>query len=219
MNVVKLDKRHRKTYTKLRRFKPRRQKSFLSRAQMAAFLLIALLIVGQHLSEDNPIAITTNQMFANPASATPVQTFNQTPSYKTPNKTQPPAKKATAACVQTFNTAPSNGTFPCNAPRIIDGDTMDCGNLRIRLASIDTPEMPGHCAAGRKCVAGDPYAAKEYLANLTRGSVTCERVTIDKYGRTVARCSADGRDVSCAMVKSGHAVERYGRLSCSGNDL
>ncbi len=92
---------------------------------------------------------------------------------------------------------------------------MDCGNQRIRLANIDTPEMPGHCAAGRKCVAGDPYAAKAYLSNMTRGSVQCEKIDTDKYGRTVARCTASGKDISCEMVKSGHAIERYGRLSCS----
>lgn len=102
----------------------------------------------------------------------------------------------------------------CDSPDITDGDTFRCGGHRIRLASIDAPEMPGHCRAGRRCVEGDPHAAKDYLESLTRGPVTCHRVTTDHYGRTIARCEADGRDLSCAMVEAGHAIERYGSLSC-----
>ena len=102
----------------------------------------------------------------------------------------------------------------CDSPDITDGDTFRCDGHRIRLASIDAPEMPGHCRAGRRCVEGDPEAAKDYLESLTRGRVTCRRVSTDHYGRTIARCEADGRDLSCAMVEAGHAVERYGSLSC-----
>ncbi|MCK5519400.1 MAG: thermonuclease family protein, partial [Alphaproteobacteria bacterium] len=36
----------------------------------------------------------------------------------------------------------------------------------------------------------------------------------DHYGRTVARCKANGKDLSCAMVAAGHAIERYGVLNC-----
>jgi endonuclease YncB( thermonuclease family) len=102
----------------------------------------------------------------------------------------------------------------CNRPRIIDGDTLDCAGTRIRLASIDAPEMPGHCRAGRRCTPGDPYAARNYLSFLTRGRVECRAVDTDVYGRTVASCVSDGRDLSCAMVESGRAVERYGWLWC-----
>lgn len=102
----------------------------------------------------------------------------------------------------------------CHSPDITDGDTFRCSGQRIRLASIDAPEMPGHCRPGRRCVDGDPEAAKSYLESLTRGRVTCRPVSTDHYGRTVARCESDGRDLSCAMVEGGHAIERYGSLSC-----
>lgn len=96
-----------------------------------------------------------------------------------------------------------------------DGDTLRCGPLRVRLASIDAPELPGHCRAGRVCTPGDPFVSSEHLQTIIAGQpLACRRVDIDHYGRTVAFCSVDGRDLSCAQVTSGNAVVRYGRLSC-----
>jgi endonuclease YncB( thermonuclease family) len=102
----------------------------------------------------------------------------------------------------------------CKAPYIIDGDTFACNGIHIRLASIDAPEMPDHCRTGRRCTAGDPFAARDFLKDITRGAVTCDPLKIDGYGRTVARCSSGGLDLSCAMVAAKHAVQRYGPLSC-----
>lgn len=106
------------------------------------------------------------------------------------------------------------GTIACTHPRIIDGDTLECGGTRIRLAGIDAPEMPGHCRRGRDCVAGDPYEATGALRELASGGVSCTPQGTDIYGRTIARCTASGRDLSCAMVSTGHAVERYGGVNC-----
>ena len=103
----------------------------------------------------------------------------------------------------------------CTSPIIIDGDTLHCGRHRIRLAGIDAPEMPGHCRPGRDCTPGDPFAAKAYLRSIARGAVSCRQTDTDVYGRTVARCEAGGRDLSCAMIAAGHAVRRYGYISCS----
>jgi len=102
----------------------------------------------------------------------------------------------------------------CAYPRIIDGDTLECGGRRIRLAGIDAPEMPGHCRRGRDCTPGDPYAAQAYLRSIAQGEVNCRPTDTDAYGRTVARCGAAGRDFSCAMIAAGHAVRRYGNILC-----
>jgi len=102
----------------------------------------------------------------------------------------------------------------CNNPYVIDGDTFSCGNYRIRLSSIDAPEMPEHCRPGRRCTSGDPFASRDYLHSLSRGLVTCSPIETDSYGRVIALCEVNGQDLSCAMVKSGHAVERYRPLSC-----
>jgi len=102
----------------------------------------------------------------------------------------------------------------CDYPSITDGDTLKCDGIRVRLVGIDTPEMPGHCRAGRECVQGDPFAAKDYLESITRTTVRCVSEGLDHYGRTLARCDADGIDLSCAMLDAGHAERRYGFIIC-----
>lgn len=109
----------------------------------------------------------------------------------------------------------SDRDFICSDATVTDGDTLRCGALRIRLASIDAPEMPGHCRRGRTCVDGDPYASKANLERLTAsGIVLCRQTDTDRYGRIVALCEVTGRDLSCAQVQGGHAIIRYGDLAC-----
>lgn len=111
--------------------------------------------------------------------------------------------------------APDNPAFTCDEPKVTDGDTLRCGAIRVRLASIDAPEMPGHCRRGRVCVKGDPYASKAALERLVAsGKVTCRQTDTDHYGRVVALCRAVGRDLSCSQVEAGQAVIRYGELRC-----
>lgn len=106
-------------------------------------------------------------------------------------------------------------SFTCSSPKVTDGDTIRCGDIRVRLASIDAPEMPGHCRQGRDCTSGDPFSSKANLERLVReGVVVCRQTDTDRYGRAVAFCTAGGRDLSCAQVQSRHAVVRYGGLNC-----
>lgn len=87
----------------------------------------------------------------------------------------------------------------------IDGDTIAVGvGPHIRLARIDAPELPGHCRPGRRCVQGDPYAAKAELARLLlTGDMHCADVTIDVYQRRIAECSINNLNLSDAMLASG----------------
>ena len=50
--------------------------------------------------------------------------------------------------------------------RAIDGDTLRCGSIRIRLLGIDAAELPGHCRIGRHCAPGDPFAQQAALRRL-----------------------------------------------------
>ncbi|MEQ8404969.1 MAG: thermonuclease family protein [Oceanicaulis sp.] len=103
----------------------------------------------------------------------------------------------------------------CRHVRVIDGDTLDCAGERIRLAGIDAPELPGHCRPGRRCVEGDAHAARAELQRLAAPGLVCRPSGRDHYGRTIGRCVAAGRDLSCALVAEGHAERRYGPLTCS----
>lgn len=90
--------------------------------------------------------------------------------------------------------------------RAIDGDTLDCGGEKIRLLGIDAPEMPGHCRAERVCAPGNPYESQASLQRQLLFVMTLERITRDRYGRTVGMIYANGRSLSCAQLLSGQAV-------------
>lgn len=107
-----------------------------------------------------------------------------------------------------------SSTFTCDTPRVTDGDTVRCGPLRVRLASNDAPELRP-LPRRPHLHTGDPWASSDHLLQLiSNRPLSCQRVDTDRYGRTVAFCSVGGTDLSCAQVTSGHAVIRYGELSC-----
>jgi endonuclease YncB( thermonuclease family) len=124
----------------------------------------------------------------------------------------------TASCSpDTAKAEQSVDTITCKVLWVHDGDTFRCEGFKrsTRLYGIDAPEMPGACREGRQCVEGDPTASRDYLAGLIGDEpLVCTLTEYDRYERPVMRCAARGVDLSCAMVDSGHAVERYRRLGC-----
>ncbi|WP_066798581.1 thermonuclease family protein [Sphingomonas soli] len=89
----------------------------------------------------------------------------------------------------------------------VDGDTLRCGDERVRLLGIDAPELPWHCQQGRHCAPGDPYASTRSLrAALSRGPVSLRRFGTDHYGPTLALVSAGGVDLSCWQLSHGQAI-------------
>lgn len=91
---------------------------------------------------------------------------------------------------------------PAFAQTVIDGDTIKLAGTTYRLWGIDAAEARQVCADGWP--AG--IEATAALEHLTAGRlVTCEPKTTDRYGRTVALCRADGRDLGAAMVRAGMA--------------
>ena len=90
-----------------------------------------------------------------------------------------------------------------------DGDTIRCGDLRIRLSGIDAPEMPGHCRRGRNCAPGDPIASRRSLANaLRRGPITFRQLSSDRYGRVVGIVYAANVNLSCWQLGAQQAIYR-----------
>lgn len=109
---------------------------------------------------------------------------------------------------------------PICIARVHDGDSIRlCSGERVRIANIDAPELFGseRCsatAARRLRESANPpwcdYAkgerARDALAAfLVRGSIQLQRVGIDRYGRTLARISAGGRDVGDYLIEQGLA--------------
>ena len=90
---------------------------------------------------------------------------------------------------------------------VTDGDTLRCGQERVRLIGIDAPELPGHCRKGRHCAPGDPWESKAALARLVRGqSIRLERHGRDRYGRTLAFAWSGNVNLSCAQLNAGQAI-------------
>ena len=91
---------------------------------------------------------------------------------------------------------------------VSDGDTIRCGEERIRLLGIDAPELPGHCRPGRACAPGDPSTSADSLSSAMTGRLAIRRFGKDRYGRTLAMVSADGTDLSCHQLSAGQALYR-----------
>lgn len=93
---------------------------------------------------------------------------------------------------------------PCS---VTDGDTIRCGEERIRLLAIDAPEKAGHCRPGRDCAPGDPTASSRRLERAMQDQeLSIRRVGQDRYGRTLAVVYAGGANLSCSQLQAGAAV-------------
>ena len=100
--------------------------------------------------------------------------------------------------------------LPATGQTVTDGDTIRFDGKAVRLWGIDAAELHQRCADGWP--AGE--LASQHLADLMRDrAITCEPRTIDRYGRVVALCRADGEDLGAAMVSAGMAWAfiRYSR--------
>src|ERR1700759_3796815 len=77
--------------------------------------------------------------------------------------------------------------------RVREGDTVVIGSNRIRLGGIDAPSVDQLClnTKGERWTCG--VAARDELIKHVEGkSWTCHSRTIDRRGRTVARCEDEG---------------------------
>ena len=90
--------------------------------------------------------------------------------------------------------------------RVIDGDTIDVGETRIRLEGIDAPEAGQSCKRKWFGWWACGHEATAALRRLTEGrTVSCDPRGTDKYSRVLAVCYVDGVDINAQMVRQGHA--------------
>ncbi len=100
----------------------------------------------------------------------------------------------------------------CVVTRVVDGDTIECDDIAIRLLGIDAPEMDWSTTRSRS--AGPGYASQQALVEI----LGRERQTVglrfekrlgDVYGRVLAHVYLlDGRAIGELMIQAGHATYR-----------
>ncbi|EYD78275.1 Succinoglycan biosynthesis protein [Rubellimicrobium mesophilum DSM 19309] len=91
--------------------------------------------------------------------------------------------------------------------RVIDADTYDVGDTRVRLHGVDAPEKHQTCldADGAEWDCG-AWAIEQARARWEGRQATCEALDTDRYGRTVARCMVGGADIGAMLVAGGMAL-------------
>ena len=92
-------------------------------------------------------------------------------------------------------------------PRIVDGDTVEIGQTKIRLSGIDAPETDQVCldAKGERWACG--VAARNELTKHSNGRPwKCETTGTDRYGRALGDCFVGAEDVDAWMVRSCWAL-------------
>ena len=96
--------------------------------------------------------------------------------------------------------APAHAEVPARVVSVHDGDTLtvlvDRKQVKVRLTDIDAPEL------------GQPFGkvSRQSLAELCFGKTASLDVRgQDRYKRTIARVTCDGRDANAEQVRRGYA--------------
>ena len=89
---------------------------------------------------------------------------------------------------------------------VIDGDTIEIGEERIRLYGIDAPELAQVCTlpgGGQKRCGEDASAALRRM--IGDSLVYCSWIERDDYGRALGVCAIDGLKLNLQMIRDGWA--------------
>ena len=102
---------------------------------------------------------------------------------------------------------PRTGEAFSGRARVVDGDSLELAGHRVRLFGIDAPERSQDCRDG----SGRSYACGREAQNALSESIAGQNVSCtpvgESYNRDVSICTANGRDLSETMIRSGHALE------------
>lgn len=89
---------------------------------------------------------------------------------------------------------------------VVDGDTLRVAGQTIRLHGIDAPEQRQACKT-EQGIAWDcgAFVTGQVKTAFQGKTARCTPVTRDRYGRVVAKCYVDERDVGRWLVQEGLA--------------
>ena len=100
--------------------------------------------------------------------------------------------------------------FAVDKYRVVDGDSLEKGNVRIRLIDIDAPEFYQKCYDENNNSYECGKMALRALEKLIDNKVVCKAKAIDKYKRKLMECfDENNNSINQQMVLSGWAVS-YG---------
>jgi endonuclease YncB( thermonuclease family) len=90
---------------------------------------------------------------------------------------------------------------------IVDGDGVEIDGVKVRLFGVDAPEIEQYCWRGD----GSRWRCGQYatvaLDRLAGGrDVSCAVRDQDRYGRPVAVCTIEGRDLAAEQASAGWAL-------------
>ena len=99
-------------------------------------------------------------------------------------------------------------------PYVVDGDSLHIDGFAFRLQGIDAPELDQKC---HRWTTGQ-YDCGEIAKGFLKSTIGDQPVTCkdsgggDRYGRSIATCTVNGRDLGKVMVRAGWAIA-YTRYS------
>lgn len=93
--------------------------------------------------------------------------------------------------------------------RAVDSTVIEVDGQRIMLFGIDSVMRKQSCTIGGKIWQCWPAAFRNLEILVDQGPVTCETVgEPDVYGRLLARCEINGKNLNEQLVREGWAVAR-----------
>ncbi|OLY47299.1 thermonuclease family protein [Bartonella apis] len=113
-------------------------------------------------------------------------------------------------CILSLPALAESRTAIIGAIQVIDGETLEIQNQRIKLWGVDAPELNQTCKngqdAGYDCGKEAASALSQWLTELQ--PVRCEPRGNDNSGNTIAICyTSTGDDIASWMVRNGYAVD------------
>ena len=101
--------------------------------------------------------------------------------------------------------------------RVIDGDTIELRNLKIRLQGVDAPELNQRCQTSDGFLYDCGQKSAEKLKNLLERTndkvLKCKFLGEDIYGRIIADCFLGEIEINSWLVRNGLALayRKYSR--------
>ena len=89
--------------------------------------------------------------------------------------------------------------------KIIDGDTINLNNEKIRFTGIDTPELKQTCNKNNEIIYCGIQARQLLINKIGKNKVNCVKEGKDQYKRTLAECFVNDLSLSSYLVKNGYA--------------